>query len=87
MEIEFNPSRVPMPESSQPVVRQSTASSAASDPASFPTASSLQTKLNDIPLVRQDKMDSVAPLVSDSTYPPGYLVDRIAALLALHIKK
>lgn len=86
MEIEFNPSRIPKPEFSQLVARQSS-SSAAPDAASFSTAASLQGKLNDVALVRPETVDRAKALLSDDKYPPGYVVDRIAALLAFHINK
>jgi hypothetical protein len=84
MEIEFNPSRIPKPDPGQPVARSGD-SSAASSPESVPQSASLQSKLNDLPLIRPEKVASASALVSDSNYPPGYIVDRIAALLALHI--
>jgi hypothetical protein len=86
MEIDFNPSRIPKPESGQPASRTGD-SSAAAQPAASPSASSLESKLNDLPLIRPEKVAAASALVSDENYPPGYIVDRIAALLALHLKK
>jgi len=86
MKIDFNPSRIPKPELDQPVVRQAT-SATTSIGASSPASTSLQSKLNDIPLVRPEKVENAQALVSSTDYPPGYVVDRIAALLAQHINK
>jgi hypothetical protein len=86
MKIDFNPSRIPKPELDQPVVRQA-ASATASVGASSSAAASLQSKFNDIPMVRPEMVDHAKTLVSSNDYPPGYMVDRIAALLAEHINK
>ncbi len=86
MEIDFNPSRIPKPDVGQPVTRPSD-TSAVSKAADSPAPASLQSKLNDLPLVRPEKVAQASALVSNSDYPPGYIVDRIASLLALHLKK
>jgi hypothetical protein len=85
MKIDFNPVRMPKAESGQPVTRKD-ASAAASDSASISTAASLGSKLNDTPLVRSDKVDLAKGLVSDLQYPPDYVLDRLATLLAIHLK-
>ena len=86
MEIDFNPSRIPKPDVPQQVARPSDSATVSKD-SSASVPASLQSKLNDLPLVRPEKVASASALVSNSDYPPGYIVDRIAALLALHIKK
>jgi hypothetical protein len=86
MEIDFNPGRIPKPESAQPIERQA-APPAASDAASFPTAASLKSALNNISLVRPEKVDQAKALVSATSYPPTDLLDRIAVLLAVHLKQ
>jgi hypothetical protein len=89
MEIEFNPSQVTKMEFSQPIGRRGT-TSAASDSTAFFASSSmatfLQDKLNATPLVRQDSVDQAMQLASDEHYPPDDVEERIAVLLALHIK-
>jgi hypothetical protein len=85
MEIEFNPGRVPKPEPSQPVARPS-ATPAAED-TSFQVSVALQDKLKSISTVRPEKVAQAQALVSDSKYPPGDLLDRIAVLLAIHVKE
>ena len=86
MEIDFNPSRIPKPDVNQPVTRSGD-NTAAPKTAGGPAPESLQSKLNDLPLVRPEKVAQASALVSSSDYPPGYIVDRIAALLAFHINK
>lgn len=90
MEIEFNPGQIPKTELSPPVGRQDT-TPAASDSTTFSASSSmaasLQDKLNATPLVRQGKVDQAMQLASDEHYPPDYFEERIAILLALHIKQ
>ena len=86
MEIDFNPGRIPKPDVSQPMARTGD-SPAASKTAAAAAPASLQSKLNDLPLVRPEKVARASALVSNTDYPPGYIVDRIAALLALHINK
>jgi hypothetical protein len=88
MEIDFNPSQIPKPELRQPIVRKS-ASSPASESAgtgSAPTAADLRSQLNQISLVRPEKVDQAKALVSATSYPPVELLDRIAVLLAVHLR-
>ena len=85
MEIDFNPSRIPKAELSQPVARQG-ASPTAADAASFSTTSSLAAKLNDISLARPEKVEQAKTLASSDSYPPVELLIRIAALLAVKLK-
>jgi hypothetical protein len=84
MEIDFNPSRVPSPEPSQPAPRQD-AAAAATDGTSFQVTAALQEKLKNLPPVRPEEVERAKALVSDSKYPPGYVMERIAALLANHV--
>jgi hypothetical protein len=96
MEIDFNPSRIPKPDRTQPAARPtdspvvpkpSDSSAVTKDPAAGAPPASLQSKLDALPLIRPEKVAAASALVSDKNYPPGYIVDRIAVLLALHIKK
>jgi hypothetical protein len=85
MEIEFNPGRVPKPEPSQPIARPQAA--AHGDDTSFQVSAALQDKLKNTSTVRPDVVARAKALVSDSNYPPGYVLDRIAVLLAIHVKE
>jgi len=85
MEIDFNPGRVPKAEPSQPVARPS--ASATADEASFPGSAALQDKLKNLSTIRPEKVAQAKALVSDSEYPPNDVLDRIAVLLAIHVKE
>jgi len=85
MEIEFNTGRIPQAESSQPVTRRD-AAPAASDAVSFSTSDSLKSQLSSMSTVRPEQVARGKELVSDTHYPPDYVMNRIATLLAIHIK-
>jgi hypothetical protein len=85
MEVDFNASRVPRPEPSQPATRQD-ATTAATDEASFQVTAALQDKLKNLPAVRPEKVAQAKTLISDSKYPPNDVLDRIAVLLAAQLK-
>jgi hypothetical protein len=85
MEVDFNSSRVPRAEPSQPATRQG-ATAAATDGTSFEVTAALQDKLKNQPTVRPEKVDQAKMLVSDLKYPPDDVLDRIAVLLAAQIK-
>jgi hypothetical protein len=78
MEIEFNPGQIPETELSQPAGRQDT-TPAALDSTTFSASSSMTASL-------QDNVDQAMKLASDEHYPPDYVEERIAILLALRIK-
>ena len=84
MEIEFNPGRVPKAEPREPVARPSTATAA--DQTSFQVSAALQDQLKNLPATRPEKVAQAKALVSDTQYPPGEMLDRIAVLLAIHVK-
>jgi hypothetical protein len=87
MEIDFNPNRMSKPEVGQPIVRQA-APPAVSDSASlesFSTTASLSSRINDIQLVRPEKVDQAKALVAATSYPPVELLDRIAALFSIKL--
>jgi hypothetical protein len=86
MEIEFNTSRVASRDSGQPVARQE-ATPSVSDTMSFTTTDSLEGKLNALPTVRPEKVGQARSLLANPNYPPAELLDRIAVLLAVNIKK
>ena len=86
MEIDFNPGRMSKPELGQPIARQGQ-SPAATDAASFPSADSVRATLDSIQLVRPEKVAEAKALVSATSYPPIELLNRIAILLAVHLKK
>jgi hypothetical protein len=85
MEIEFNPSRVPSAGPGQPASRQD-AVPASTDGASFPVTTVLQEKLKNLQAVRPEQVERAKLLKSDPQYPPDDILDRIAVLLANHVK-
>ena len=85
MEIEFNPGRVPKVEPSQTAARPN--ATAPVDETSFTDSTALQDKLKNISDVRPEKVAYAKGLVSDAKYPPNDVLDRIAVLLAIHVKE
>ena len=85
MEISFNPSNIPDPAPNQPVARRSAASSAPTA-ASVSSSEALKQSVKDIPLVRPEQVERGRALTADVKYPPTEVLDRIADLLALHLK-
>jgi hypothetical protein len=83
MEIEFNTNRIPPAESGSSAIRRDT-SPAATDAVSFSASDSLKSQLNNISTVRPEQVAKAKLLVSDAQYPPDYVLDRLAVLLALH---
>ena len=85
MEIEFNPARTPATGAGLPVGRRGAAPAVRAEQP-FERAAALEQALKDIPLVRADKVEHARNLVADVKYPPQETLDRIANLLALHMK-
>ena len=88
MEIDFNPSRIPKPDSgvSQPVTRRAVSPDvSAAEP--LQNAASLESKLQAIPLVRPGRVEHAKTLAANVMYPPVEMLDGISALLAIHLSK
>lgn len=83
MKIEFNTSRIAKPETSQPAGRSSAPAPAGGT--SFPTVESLNRQLNGLAEIRSEKVALARDLISNPDYPPNYILDRIATLLALKV--
>ena len=83
MEIEFNTSRIAKREVAPPATRSADAPSA-TDTTSFTATNSLDTQLQNVPAARVDKVALAKSLITNPNYPPQELLDRIAALLAVH---
>ncbi|HUA39663.1 MAG TPA: hypothetical protein VMA35_14815 [Candidatus Sulfopaludibacter sp.] len=87
MKIEFNPRPVSQPESSQPQkLSGQSATPVATDSTSFASSALLKGQLNQIPLVRTEQVARGQSLVRSGNYPPDDVLDRIAALLGIHVK-
>ena len=81
MEIEFNPSRVGSSPATPPVAAPR-APAVGGDSASLEKTSALKAAINDIPLVRPEKVDAARASVSDTKFPPDAMLKAIAALIA-----
>jgi anti-sigma28 factor (negative regulator of flagellin synthesis) len=85
MEIEFNTSRIPPAESSPTVSRRDTTSTD-TDAVSFSTSDSLKSKLNNLSTARPEQVAKAKEKVADGQYPPDYVLNRVAVLLAINVK-
>jgi hypothetical protein len=85
MEIDFNPSRVPKAEPSQPAARPSAPASV--DGTSFQDTAALQEKVKNLPSTRPEKVAAAKALMADTNFPPDYVLKRVAVLLATNINQ
>jgi len=69
--------------SSQPVARRN-ASPPATDTVSLSTSGSLNSQMSQMSTVRPEEVARAKSLVSDTQYPPDYVLKRIAVLLAIN---
>ena len=83
MEIEFNTSRLAKRDLTPPVARPGSPPPAV-DTTSFTATTSLDGQLQNVPATRVDKVALAKSLITNPNYPPTELLDRIAALLAVH---
>jgi hypothetical protein len=84
MEIEFNTRRILRPDYSQP---QTQRLAQAGEQASSSSGSMPETSANQVSAVRPEKVAEAKTLVADESYPPNYLLDRIATLLAVRMSE
>jgi hypothetical protein len=82
MEIEFNPSRVGNPPAAQPATKSRAPAATGGDSASLDQTSALKAAINDISLVRPEKVDAARASVSDTKFPPDAMLKAVAALIA-----
>jgi hypothetical protein len=82
MEIEFNTSRIPQAGSAPKIARPDTAA-AATDDVSFSASDSLKSQLADLSASRPEQLAKAKELVANATYPPDYVLTRVATLLAI----
>jgi len=85
MEIEFNPSRVGSSPAAQPVAKNR-APASGGDSASLDQTSALKTAVNNISLVRPEKVDAARASVADTKFPPDEILKAIATLIAEKIQ-
>jgi len=85
MNIEFNPNRITGPAAGQPVAK-SDAPAPQQDTASLGKADELKSAINNIPLVRPEKVAAAREAISDAKYPPDSMLRAISALIAEKLK-
>jgi hypothetical protein len=85
MEIDFNTRRLSKADTGKPVATRPAAGSAG-ETASFSATQALEQKLKELSTVRPEKVAHAKEIVGDTHFPPPELVDRIASLLAMHVK-
>lgn len=83
MEIDFNTGRIPAAESKQQIARKAAAPEA-SAAVSFSASDSLKSQLNNLSSVRPEVVSKAKQLAADSSYPPDFVLDRVAVLLAVN---
>ena len=88
MEIKFNPTRIATSDSgiSQPVASRADPP-VVSQAGQFENTAALESKLQDIPLVRPQQVDRAQALVADVMYPPEAMLNGISILLAMHLSQ
>jgi len=81
MKIDFNPNRVTSSAAVQPAAK-SRAAETPGDSAALDKTSALKTALDNIPLVRPEKVDAARALLSDTNFPPDEVLKAISTLIA-----
>ena len=81
MEIEFNPNRVGSSPAAPPAAK-GRAPAPGGDTASLDKTSVLKAAINNISLVRPEKVDAARAAISDTKFPPDAMLKAIAALIA-----
>jgi hypothetical protein len=85
MEIEFNPNRVIGPVASRSAAK-SGAPAPLPDSASLGKTNALKSAINNIPLVRPEKVDAARAAISDKNFPPDAMLKAIASVIAEHVQ-
>jgi hypothetical protein len=85
MKIEFNPSRATGATASQSATK-GVAPVSQQDSASLGATDALKSAINNIPLVRPEKVDSARAAVSDTHFPPDAMLKAVASLIAEKIQ-
>ena len=81
MEIKFNPSRIGNPPAVPPSAA-SRAPAAGGDSASLDKTGALMAAIDNISLVRPEKVDAARASVSDTKFPPDEVLKAVASLIA-----
>ena len=86
MEIEFNPNQVPTARVIGPAKARQVETASGDAPA-LQGVADLQQKLQDLPMIRPEKMAAAGQLLSNVQYPPDQLLNGIAHLLAIQLSQ
>jgi ABC-type uncharacterized transport system involved in gliding motility auxiliary subunit len=81
MKIEFNPSRATNPAAAQPAA-QPPAAQPAGDTASLGNSEALKAAVNNVSLVRADKVAAANALVADPNFPTDAMLRSVASIIA-----
>jgi hypothetical protein len=85
MEIDTNSGRVAQPGYPQSVTRPKSSPSTSTQADSQTATTDLTNRLQQLPLVRPEKVSEAKKLLLDDKYPPEDVLDRIAVLLAVRL--
>jgi hypothetical protein len=85
MNIEFNPSSPTGLGATQSAARRAP-SVTESESSSFEQTRALEQKLSQLPDTRPEEVARARTLIADNQYPPQLMMNRIASLLAIHVK-
>jgi hypothetical protein len=85
MEIKLNTSSVGGTGANRPVAKQRP-TAAAGELVPFPATAALERDLRNTPEVRPEKVAAAKKLVASADYPPAETLDRVADLMAKHLK-
>ena len=86
MEIDFNLSRVGNSPAAQPTAKSRALAAPGGDSASLDKTSALKAAINDISLVRPEKVDAARAAVADTKFPPDEVLKAVATLIAEKIQ-
>lgn len=88
MEIEFNPNRYSeVPSGGTGKVSRRDEAQSSGNTAGFERTQALESALKEMPAVRPEKIARARALVADVKYPPDEVLNRIANLLAIHVRE
>ena len=82
MKIEFNPSSITNSTAAQPAAQPQAAQPAASDTASLGNSDALKAAVNNISLLRADKIAAANALIADPNFPTDTMLKAVASIIA-----
>lgn len=85
MKIEFNPNRAINPTTAQPTA-QPQAAQPAGDTASLGNSDALKAAVNNVSLVRADKVAAASALVANPNFPTDTMLKAVASIIADNIE-